>query len=407
MDSALSVREIQARIRAGATVSEVAEAAGVPVEQVEPYAGPVIAEREYIAQQAGAQVARRGSETIPHHTLAEVVAQQLATKGIEASKIEWDAWKVDNTKWTIAVRVAGDEPYEAHFTYDVRGRYSMAQDSDAAWLLGLRSPAAAPKSAREAESTADLNDDIAIVRAVQTEAIIPKPRKPRPGPPPPPPEPLVIEPPELDGWYDDEPTELADIPPIELQDFSGELPPFDLDAMTVVPPPEPPAPKKRKRLQFGAKKPPVAGPDAEDVPEPPEPELEPPEPEPEPEMLEPEVLPADVLIPPPPEVTPDAEDFTESELVKLADGSFDLVPSEKSGIDLLYEMLSGMDEDSVQIYKGLLEESARIPPAQPKAPDPEQPPLIADANPPKPKKAKPRASVPTWDEIYFGSPKRK
>ena len=36
MDSALSPREIQSRIRSGATVEEVAAEAGVGVDQVEP-----------------------------------------------------------------------------------------------------------------------------------------------------------------------------------------------------------------------------------------------------------------------------------------------------------------------------------------------------------------------------------
>ena len=48
----LSPREIQARIRAGATTQEVADSAGLPVERVRRYEGPVLAEREHVAEQA-------------------------------------------------------------------------------------------------------------------------------------------------------------------------------------------------------------------------------------------------------------------------------------------------------------------------------------------------------------------
>ncbi|WP_253257382.1 septation protein SepH, partial [Arthrobacter sp. Hiyo1] len=45
-------RDIQSRIRSGATAAEVAELSGMPLANVQRYEGPVLAEREYIAQQA-------------------------------------------------------------------------------------------------------------------------------------------------------------------------------------------------------------------------------------------------------------------------------------------------------------------------------------------------------------------
>src|SRR5690625_201485 len=43
-------REIQALIRAGSSAEDVAEQAGVSVEQVRRYEGPVLAEREFAAR---------------------------------------------------------------------------------------------------------------------------------------------------------------------------------------------------------------------------------------------------------------------------------------------------------------------------------------------------------------------
>ena len=61
MESQLSPREIQARIRAGGGIDEVAAAAGISAERVERYATPVLAEREHVTEQARLAPARRAS----------------------------------------------------------------------------------------------------------------------------------------------------------------------------------------------------------------------------------------------------------------------------------------------------------------------------------------------------------
>src|SRR5262245_35240972 len=48
----LSPRDIQARIRAGESADDVARIAGVPVDRVLRYAGPVLQERAMLAQHA-------------------------------------------------------------------------------------------------------------------------------------------------------------------------------------------------------------------------------------------------------------------------------------------------------------------------------------------------------------------
>src|SRR5512140_2836843 len=44
----LRPREIQARIRAGQTAEEVAEASGLTIEHIRRFEGPVLAEREFV-----------------------------------------------------------------------------------------------------------------------------------------------------------------------------------------------------------------------------------------------------------------------------------------------------------------------------------------------------------------------
>lgn len=319
MESSLTPREIQARVRAGDSVEDVARAAGMIPEWVEPYAAPVLAEREFIAQQARSQQVRRSGETIAHRTLGQVVEDRLTSRGVDTETVAWDAWRIEGRRWQVLVSYdSGKAHREARFVYDASGRFSVADDDDSRWLVGLHSPSHGPQPGRrrhdEEEQTVDLNDDLALVRIVQPRA------------------------------------------------------------------------------------------DGEDE-------------------------------------VDDA--FTEGELAEV-DGIYDIIPNASGELDVLYEMLSGFDEDSVQIYAGLIrdeiardgqragqpdaksEPEAEIEPEPESEPtprpvvvaepdvvqEPEQPSLVdepeAAAEPaarPRPKRK--RAEVPSWDEIMFGSPNPK
>lgn len=130
--SALSPREIQSRIRAGATAQEVADAAGVPVEAVRRYEGPVIAEREYVAEQArGTRVGRDSGAPL----LGELVTDRLAARGVDVGSLAWDAAREGAGPWTVLARfVVADEPCVARWTYDPVRRSVVADEDEARWL---------------------------------------------------------------------------------------------------------------------------------------------------------------------------------------------------------------------------------------------------------------------------------
>ena len=94
----LSPREIQARIRAGATTQEVADTAGIPVEHVRRYEGPVLAEREYVAEQARAT---RVGRDVGAPTLGDLVTDRLATRGVDLASLAWDAARDAYRPWNI------------------------------------------------------------------------------------------------------------------------------------------------------------------------------------------------------------------------------------------------------------------------------------------------------------------
>src|SRR6201982_3467499 len=77
VENPLRPKEIQARIRSGETVEEIADAAGIPVERVRWFEGPVLAERGYVADQAQNASVRRQGDATPGPRLGEIVAERM------------------------------------------------------------------------------------------------------------------------------------------------------------------------------------------------------------------------------------------------------------------------------------------------------------------------------------------
>ncbi|MGI8815943.1 MAG: septation protein SepH [Pseudonocardia sp.] len=102
LESQLRPREIQARVRAGASVEQVAEAAGVSVERIERFAYPVLLERSRFAELA--QQAHPIREDGPDvRTLSEVVSHTFGLRGQEYAQAEWDSCRGEDNKWVVAV----------------------------------------------------------------------------------------------------------------------------------------------------------------------------------------------------------------------------------------------------------------------------------------------------------------
>lgn len=141
MENRLRPREIQARIRAGETAEEVAAGAGVPIESVRRYEGPVLAEREFVASQARDVRVRRGTPSASGGavtgaaTLGEVVADRLSQREVDPEDAAWDAWRADDGSWCVVVRFsAGAKQREARWTYDPSVRHVSPLDDEARWL---------------------------------------------------------------------------------------------------------------------------------------------------------------------------------------------------------------------------------------------------------------------------------
>lgn len=345
MDSELTPREIQQRIRSGETPEQVAEAAGVSVDAISAFATPVLAERRHITSTALAAPVRHRGQPVPGGPLTDVVAHGLVGAGADPRAITWDAWRLPNRQWLVRGTLDA-ETADLHF--DLAARFSTPQDEVALRWLGLVTPA--PVDDPDAEPTVDLEDELALVNAVR-----------------------------------EQPDDVEDSGPIWRPGHPAAYP-------------------TGRRLQS--------------VPSP--------------------VDPAEQSAQP----TPAPEPEPAAEL----DGDYEVLPRSASDLDVLYDMLGAFNEDSVNIYEGLsdplrdgLTEDARdagiLTPEPTKEPvaeetpneeppndepaddepadeDAEQPSLLGEdqpaSEPPaeKPRRRSRRASVPSWDEIMFGGPKK-
>ena len=158
LQSQLSPREIQARIRSGQTPEEVAEDAGISVERVERFASPILHEREYIAQEAAkVSVGKDGHGAVM--LLGEMVSKRLEQRGVPRDGLEWDAWRRDDGAWEVRLDYqAGGRERSASWVYDPARRTVTADDDEARWLLE-EEPSAPVTQLRSVRADEPVTDD--------------------------------------------------------------------------------------------------------------------------------------------------------------------------------------------------------------------------------------------------------
>ncbi|GAB1644731.1 septation protein SepH [Krasilnikovia sp. MM14-A1259] len=132
----LSPRDIQSRIRSGESAEDVARIAGVPVDRVLRYAGPVLQERAMLAQHARRTRLKTSDSGAP---LAEVVDSRLAQHGIDTEKISWDAYRREDGTWRIeATWPSGKATAQAVWDLDKSRQLVSPHDDMAQYLCAER-----------------------------------------------------------------------------------------------------------------------------------------------------------------------------------------------------------------------------------------------------------------------------
>jgi hypothetical protein len=137
--SALTPREIQARLRSGYTITEVAEEAGVAPEWVERFAVPILAEQTQVLERALGFVyvaPKRGKSTLP---LGEAVGFNAEEKGVslpdDVYERAWSAYQLRDATWVVRFSyVSRRRLYHADWEVDLRAGRLEALNRPAAEL---------------------------------------------------------------------------------------------------------------------------------------------------------------------------------------------------------------------------------------------------------------------------------
>lgn len=141
-ESALRPREIQARLRAGETVEQLAEASGLPVEHVRRFEYPVISEREHAVSRVRAKAVLTDDDGST--TLGEVADERLRSRGVRPDDAVWTATREGAHPWIVQVEfTAAERPRSARWSLEPRGGFVEALDDEARWL-GLPEDDAGP-----------------------------------------------------------------------------------------------------------------------------------------------------------------------------------------------------------------------------------------------------------------------
>jgi hypothetical protein len=122
LGTSLPPRVIQARIRAGETPEQVAEAAGLRLDRVLRFAHPVLQERERVAEQAREARVRLSDGSIAP-PLQQFMAERLRLLGTDLDAVRWDAARAGDGVWQVtAAWQAGAKSGVTRWAYDVPGR---------------------------------------------------------------------------------------------------------------------------------------------------------------------------------------------------------------------------------------------------------------------------------------------
>lgn len=126
---ALRPKDIQAMLRSGRSAEDISEMSQIPLDHVRRYEGPVLAEREWTAQRARTFHVGRGGPA-----LEQMVAERLAARHASPDTV-WDAWRRSDGTWALELTFsAAGRTRQAHWVVDLDNRTVTAKDDEARWI---------------------------------------------------------------------------------------------------------------------------------------------------------------------------------------------------------------------------------------------------------------------------------
>ncbi|MEV5838895.1 septation protein SepH [Nocardia sp. NPDC052112] len=182
MEATMRPRDIQARIRAGASVEQVTEESGMPLSRVERFAYPVLLERARAAELAQkAHPVRADGPAV--ETLIDIVTAAFTERGHTLENAEWDAWKDEKGFWVAQLQWQnGRSEIAAHWRYqpDAHGGSVSPLDDPASDLIDPDFGRALRGLATILPPQAEIEAPAVPEPPVETRPVETRPAEPRP-----------------------------------------------------------------------------------------------------------------------------------------------------------------------------------------------------------------------------------
>jgi hypothetical protein len=116
----LAPKEIQAHIRSGMSAQDVASITGVPIEYIQKFEGPVLAEREFVVESALSVPVHTAIESDPMSqgtTFGSAIRERLY--GLGAINERWASWKEVGGGWIVKLAFTAEQiDHDARWQYD-------------------------------------------------------------------------------------------------------------------------------------------------------------------------------------------------------------------------------------------------------------------------------------------------
>ena len=136
--TSFSVKEIQARLRAGESFASISSLTGWSIDKIDRFSGPIMQERAYVIGLALETQLRRDKSAL---TLATSTIAQLQPRGVDMTEIDWNTHRNDDSTWNIILQYPNrDGMGEANWTFDLDNRTLVAEDDGARWITGDEKP---------------------------------------------------------------------------------------------------------------------------------------------------------------------------------------------------------------------------------------------------------------------------
>ncbi len=133
----MTIKEIQARLRAGERADEISRIGNVSMEKIERFSGPIMQERAYIVDLAQKTPLRKDSQS---QTLAELVLHRLAPRGVDMNLVNWNTARSEDGSWKINLDYPNrDGAGTATWSFDAARKTLTSDDEGARWIGGEES----------------------------------------------------------------------------------------------------------------------------------------------------------------------------------------------------------------------------------------------------------------------------